>query len=330
MEIEASLPPPKVRFNKICKNYALRMLQMHEKHPIRLRVSSGFPPHANGVELDWSQFLDWNEIETGQINYTHVESSSEQPTESIKRRKRRKISKKHVSQLFKITASIAELLPSLNIEEISHKDDSPWKKDLTSLIDIKISELSKEKEAMQHKNQIQALIKYQNINNLIIYSDGSKCEKTGSLGAGIFYTSNFSVENSGSFSWNLNSHVEVFDAELFALEMAFKLALNKSSIFTNDIWIFSDSQAAIQRLQKSSLKPGQSHVLAIENWIARIKEKHQLNIHLHWVPGHMNITGNEKADQAAKKRAEMQQLNSKKFVSLSFIKREIKESALLE
>jgi predicted component of type VI protein secretion system len=26
MEIEASLPPPRVRFNKICKNYALRTL----------------------------------------------------------------------------------------------------------------------------------------------------------------------------------------------------------------------------------------------------------------------------------------------------------------
>ena len=58
--------------------------------------------------------------------------------------------------------------------------------------------------------------------------------------------------------------MEVFDAELFAIEKAFKLALNQISIFTEDIWIFSDSQAAIQRLQKSSLEAGQSHVLAIE------------------------------------------------------------------
>ena len=52
MEIEASLPPPKVRFNKICKNYALRILQMHENHPIRQRVSSSFPSYTNGIELD--------------------------------------------------------------------------------------------------------------------------------------------------------------------------------------------------------------------------------------------------------------------------------------
>ena len=90
------------------------------------------------------------------------------------------------------------------------------------------------------------------------------------------------------------------------------------------------SQAAIQRLQKSSLNAGQCHILAIENWIAKIKTKHQINIHLSWVPGHMNITGNEKADQAAKKGTQSQQTNSEKYVSLSFIKRKIKESALIE
>ena len=129
------------------------------------------------------------------------------------------------------------------------------------------------------------MIKYQNVNNLIIYSDGSKCEKTGNLGAGIFYTKNFSAENSGSLSWNLDSHMEVFDAELFAMEKAFKLAYNQLFLFVRDIWIFSDSQAVIQRVQKSSLKTGQSHVLAIENWVKKIQAKHQADIYLSWVPG---------------------------------------------
>ena len=44
----------------------------------------------------------------------------------------------------------------------------------------------------------------------------------------------------------------------------------------------------------------------------------------------MNITGNEKADQAAKKETELQQTSAEKFVSLSFIKRKIKKSALSE
>src|SRR6266480_527490 len=183
MKIEASISSFKVRFNRICKNYALRILQMHERYSIRLRISSSFPPFSNEIELDWSQFLDWNETEDSQHSHVYSELS----TPSSKRRKRRKISKKkQVSQLFRITASIANLLPSLKTETISHKEDTPWKESLNSLININISELSKEKEAIQHKNLIQKLIKYQNINNIIIYSDDSKNEKTSNLNAGIF------------------------------------------------------------------------------------------------------------------------------------------------
>ena len=32
MKIEASISSSKVRFNRICKNYALRILQIHERH----------------------------------------------------------------------------------------------------------------------------------------------------------------------------------------------------------------------------------------------------------------------------------------------------------
>ena len=93
MEIEASLPPPKVRFNKICKNYALRILKMHENHSIKLRVLFSFPFFLNEIELDWTQFLNWNEIKNDS-NHILVNSNFKLPLESIRRRKRRKINKK--------------------------------------------------------------------------------------------------------------------------------------------------------------------------------------------------------------------------------------------
>jgi ribonuclease HI len=99
--------------------------------------------------------------------------------------------------------------------------------------------------------------------------------------------------------------MEVFDAELFAMEKAFKQAFNQMSFLTKNIWIFSDSQAAIKRLQKSGIIAGQKHVLAIEKWITKIKTRYQVNIHVNWVPGHMNIKGNELADQAAKKETDL-------------------------
>ena len=80
MELEAAIPPPKVRFNRICKNYALRIMQMPKNHPIRLRVSSSFPSYNNDVELDWEKYLDWNE-KNWQINSETAIIDSESETE---------------------------------------------------------------------------------------------------------------------------------------------------------------------------------------------------------------------------------------------------------
>ena len=85
------------------------------------------------------------------------------------------------------------------------------------------------------------------------------------MGAGIFCTINFNTDNLESLSWNLKLSIEVFDAELFAIEKAFKIAFEKITRFTKNIWIFSDSQAAIQRLQNCNLKVGQRYVIAIKN-----------------------------------------------------------------
>ena len=48
-----------------------------------------------------------------------------------------------MSQLFNLTAKIANLLPSLKIEKIQHEENAPWAKNLNLLINIHISELDK-------------------------------------------------------------------------------------------------------------------------------------------------------------------------------------------
>ena len=125
------------------------------------------------------------------------------------------------------------------------------------------------------------------------------------MGVGIFCTINFNKDNLESLSWNLGLNIKVFNAELFAIEKAFKIAFEKIIKFTKNIWIFSNSQAAIQRLQNCNLKAGQRYVIAIKNWITKIKTKKHVNIHINWVPAHMNIYGNEYVDRAVKKGIEL-------------------------
>ena len=35
MEIKASIPPPRIRFEKLCNNYILRILKFKENYPIK-------------------------------------------------------------------------------------------------------------------------------------------------------------------------------------------------------------------------------------------------------------------------------------------------------
>ena len=57
----------------------------------------------------------------------------------------------------------------------------------------------------------------------------------------MFCIINFNINNSKSLSWNLELNIEVFNAELFAIEKAFKIAFERITKFTKNIWIFLDS-----------------------------------------------------------------------------------------
>ena len=105
----------------------------------------------------------------------------------------------------------------------------------------------------------------------MIYSNGSKNKQLNKIKAGVIYTTNF-VKNQ-SFSWNLGSGMEVFDAELFAIEKAFKIAWENKQLNTDKVWIFSDSQAAIKRLKNPSLKAGQYYVQSITKWAKKFRDR---------------------------------------------------------
>ena len=43
MEIKAVILSVSVRFNKLCQNYAIRILQMQDSHPIKKRIPANSP-----------------------------------------------------------------------------------------------------------------------------------------------------------------------------------------------------------------------------------------------------------------------------------------------
>src|SRR5213083_1236433 len=94
MKIEAGIVPVSVRFEKLCKNYALRILQMQNTHPVKQRVpfNSSFSSENNEINLtkiDNYQLANWNQ----DIAYSESETEPEFHSQRSKtRRKKKRIS----------------------------------------------------------------------------------------------------------------------------------------------------------------------------------------------------------------------------------------------
>jgi len=97
---------------------------------------------------------------------------------------------------------------------------------------------------------------------------------------------------------------------------------------TREIWIFSDSQAGIQRLL--NIKPESEHHLTVKcHSLLHIFKSQGFTTHIHWISSHRDIIDNKKADIAACKDAEQKvKLYSERFISISYMKDLIKAKTL--
>ncbi len=57
IEIETAIPPPRVRFEKICYNYIVKIMQINSIHPFIERVPKDFPLFIGKAEFDSAKFL---------------------------------------------------------------------------------------------------------------------------------------------------------------------------------------------------------------------------------------------------------------------------------
>ncbi len=70
MEIEVVVSPPRVRFEKTCYNYVIRIMQMNLMYPIIERVPEDFLLFIGKAEYNLVKFLKWN-------NLIHLETDNE-------------------------------------------------------------------------------------------------------------------------------------------------------------------------------------------------------------------------------------------------------------
>jgi hypothetical protein len=133
----------------------------------------------------------------------------------------------------------------------------------------------------------------------------------------------------------LNSKLEAYDTELFAMLKSLQQAKQNIIASIKNIWIFSDNQAAIQRICKNSKSSGQEITYKLHTE-AELLLSQNIQLHICWVPGHVGIYGNEQADKAAKIAAAADynynyniiDCSNEIDISLTYLKRKVKESLL--
>ena len=123
-----------------------------------------------------------------------------------------------------------------------------------------------------------------------IYTDGSKSSE------GVGFAAVFPNTTSGG---RLTGEASIFTAELYTINAALHEIL-KGTTDGNRFTIFSDSRSALLALRSDSYF---SPILVETKELIRRAEEDNIIIELCWVPGHVNVWGNEKADAAAKDAA---------------------------
>ena len=100
----------------------------------------------------------------------------------------------------------------------------------------------------------------------------------------------------------LPSSCSIFTAEAFAILLAVKHVFNKGN-FKETFTIFTDSLSVLFTLKQ--LLPTHHMVQEVHEWLVLLHSRRCIQVHFCWVPAHVGVIGNERADQAGKEAMRM-------------------------
>ena len=144
---------------------------------------------------------------------------------------------------------------------------------------------------------------FSNPETIDIFTDGSKIESSNKSCVGFsafshsqFFTQAFKVPDESS----------IFTAESLAIKFTLKKIIDnyKTNEYHNkEIRIFTDSKSVIDSLCKPKGLTYESPIIVqLRCLLCKIKNL-QIKVKLYWIPAHVGIHGNEKADESAKEAA---------------------------
>lgn len=155
-----------------------------------------------------------------------------------------------------------------------------------------------------------------------MWTDRSKLDQ-GNTGAAVYWDDR-NLDRLKEKSIFLRKNKEVLDAELWAVVKALEIA-EKETENTREIpvTIFCDSQKALKAIQHSPFYKDNHFLRGIIYHTARQLQEQGHPIAFHWVPAHSGVTGNEKANLAARDRAARGGKQAERWSSLEYVKKNL-------
>ncbi len=148
---------------------------------------------------------------------------------------------------------------------------------------------------------------------IITYTDRSMKEKDQEQRTGARWVAYWKGRERRSRCEGMGSLAEVYDAKMMAPQRGLETAIKfqQETPGTNRrrtrIILFADNTASVSAIMKAA--PGSSqHTLQkfIETAITYLDRNRQATIEVSWVPGHMGIEGNDRADKLAKEATDLE------------------------
>lgn len=164
---------------------------------------------------------------------------------------------------------------------------------------------------------------------MVLWTDGSRSD-TGKAGSAVVWLDKMSDKWQEKRRYS-GENKDSFDAELWAISDALEISIKKTrNANPTTVTVFTGSHAAIGKTVNPKVRPGGGAVrdLIYQNALDIRKNGHLLVIQ--WVPSHLKVPGNEKADAVAKDVARKGGRNTDHWSSLTHIKVEIQKTKVAE